>query len=172
MVHEPPNASRRLLGGLWLPEFTGPPGALFDVRPVAFIPAWAVVLGVAGGFVATVLLTHAEYVAHGTCFGYAGPAFNMLINPIYEEVIFRGWILGRLARYYRANLPAIAVSSVLFGLLHLRNIYWLEPERLVGVMLYTGLILGPVLAWVTLRCRSVWPAVVLHYLNNLTYYLR
>jgi membrane protease YdiL (CAAX protease family) len=29
-----------------------------------------------------------------------------------------------------------------------------------------------VLAWLTLRCRSVWPAVILHYLNNLFYFVR
>jgi membrane protease YdiL (CAAX protease family) len=29
-----------------------------------------------------------------------------------------------------------------------------------------------VLGYAALRCRSVWPAVILHYLNNLTYFLR
>jgi membrane protease YdiL (CAAX protease family) len=60
----------------------------------------------------------------------------------------------------------------LFGLVHFRNIYWLEPARLLGLMLTTGLVLGPIFAYVTLRTRTVWPAVILHYVNNLTYYLR
>ena len=38
-------------------------------------------------------------------------------------------------------------------------------------MLCTGLVIGPLLGYVSLRCRSVWPAVILHYLNNLGYYL-
>lgn len=32
-------------------------------------------------------------------------------------------------------------------------------------------VLSPVLGWITLRCRSVWPAVILHDANNLTYFL-
>lgn len=71
-----------------------------------------------------------------------------------------------------ANWFAIAVSSLLFGILHLRNIYWLETPRLVSNVLTTALVIGPVLGYVALRCRSVWPAVILHYANNLTYYLR
>lgn len=146
-------------------------GSLFELRRVWILAPWLQLLLVAALFVATVLLTHAEYVQKGTCFGYAGPAFNMLVNPIYEELVFRGWILGRLARGH-SRMLAIAVSSLLFGLLHLRNIYWLETPRLLGLMAYSGLFLGPLLALVTLRCRSVWPAVLLHYVNNLTYYLR
>ena len=135
------------------------------------MPGWFQVVLVVGLFIATVFLTNAEFRAKGTTFGFAGPAFNALVNPIYEELIFRGWILGRLARW-RSSAVAIAISSLLFGLLHLRNIFWLEPDALLKLVLYTGGVLGPVLGYVTLRCRSVWPAVILHYLNNLTYFLR
>jgi membrane protease YdiL (CAAX protease family) len=154
-----------------LDERLDDPRALFELRRVGPVPAWVQLLLVAGGFVATVLLTHAEYRAHGTVFGFPGPAFNVLVAPIYEELIFRGWILGRLAHRRPAWL-AILVSSLLFGLLHLRNIYWLDTATLVRSMLSSGLVLGPLLGWITLRCRSVWPAVILHYANNLTYFLR
>ena len=147
------------------------PSALFEFRRVWIFAPWMQICAVAGLFAATVLLTRAEFVAKGTCFGYPGPAFNMLVNPVYEELVFRGWILGRLARGHSRTL-AIAVSSLLFGLLHLRDIYWLEPPALLRLMAFAGLVLGPLLAWVTLRCRSLWPAVILHYVNNLSYYLR
>jgi membrane protease YdiL (CAAX protease family) len=64
------------------------------------------------------------------------------------------------------------VSSLLFGLVHLRNIYWLDAAAPAKNMAFTGLVLGPILAWVTLRLRTVWPAVILHYVNNLTYFVR
>jgi membrane protease YdiL (CAAX protease family) len=165
-----PGTSTPRDGPLRLPPLEDP-RALFELRRVAGLPAWLQLVLVAAGFVATVLLTHAEYRARGTSFGVAGPAFNVLVCPIYEELIFRGWILGRLAHRRPAWL-AIAVSSLLFGLLHLRNIFWLDTGALVRSMLFTGVVLGPLLAWVTLRCRSVWPAVILHYANNLTYFLR
>src|SRR5215470_5640063 len=97
------------------------PNVLFEFRRLGFVAPWMQVVAVVGLFVATVLLAHAEYRAKGTTFGFAGPAFNALVCPIYEELIFRGWILGRLARRHSA-LFAIAVSSLLFGVLHLRLI--------------------------------------------------
>lgn len=145
-------------------------GSLFEFRRVGPVPAAAQVVAVVLLFVTTVLCTHAEYRAHETVFGFPGPGFNVLFAPIYEELVFRGWILGQLARR-RSSAFAIAISSLLFGILHLRNIYWLVPERLVGQMVYTGAVFGPVAAWMTLKCRSLWPAVVVHYLNNLWYYV-
>jgi membrane protease YdiL (CAAX protease family) len=163
--------AQRWMVALRPPKFVGPISDLLEFRSWRLFPAWAQVILVVALFVLTVLLTHAEFVAKGTCFGFAGPAFNMLFNPIYEELIFRGWILGALARRH-SNRFAIVVSSLLFGIVHIRNIYWLEPSHLIGVMLSAGLITGPIFAYATLRCRSVWVAVILHYLNNLSYYLR
>jgi len=144
--------------------------SLFEFRRIWIVAPWAQVVLVVALFVTMVFATHAEFVAKGTVFGYAGPGFNALVCPIYEELIFRGWILAMLVRRH-PNWVAIAVSSLLFGILHLRNIYWLETSRLVGNVLTTGVVIGPVLGYVALRCRSVWPAVILHYANNLTYYL-
>ncbi len=162
---------RRIRRALRIEPWQGEPGEIFEFRRIGFVPAWIQVVAVAGLFVATVLLTHAEYRASGTVFGFPGPAFNVLVNPIYEELVFRGWILGRLARA-RSAATAVAVSSLLFGLLHLRNIYWLDTATLVRSMLFAGLCLGPLLGYVALRCRSVWPAVILHYANNLLYFAR
>jgi membrane protease YdiL (CAAX protease family) len=154
-----------------MPKFVGPISDLFEFRQCWRIPGWAQVVMVVALFVLTVYLTYVEYIAKGTCFGFPGPAFNVLFNPIYEEFIFRGWILGALARHH-SNRFAIVGSSILFGIVHIRNIFWLEPFQLASMMIFAGLITGPILGYVTLRCRSVWPAVMLHYLNNLSYYVR
>lgn len=145
--------------------------SLFEFRRVWRFPAWSLAVVIVGLFVTTVLCTYAEYRRTGLVFGFPGPAFYVLINPILEEVVFRGWILSRLVRRH-SNLFAILGSSLLFGLMHIRNIYWLEPWALVRMMVFTGLIFGPVAGYVTLRFRSLWPAVILHYVNNLGYYIR
>lgn len=145
--------------------------SLLDFRRAFGVPAWLQVVLVCVLWVATVLLTYAEYRRRGTVFGFPGPAFNVLFAPIWEELVFRGWILGRLVRRH-SNAFAIAVSSLLFGLLHLRNVYWLDTAQLAGSMAFTGLVLGPLLGWVTLKARSVWPAVILHFANNLVFYVR
>jgi len=162
-------AGRSLLAALRV-DAPDDPGTLFEFRRVGPVPAWCQVALVPLLFVATILLTHAEYLAKGTTFGFGGPGFNVLVAPLYEELVFRGWILGRLARARTATV-GLVVSSLLFGLLHLRLIFWLDTPALVRTMIYAGLVLSPVLGWITLRCRSVWPAVILHYANNLTYFL-
>lgn len=160
----------RIAARLRLPGRDAAPD-LLALRRVGPLPAWGVGAMVVALYLATIAATLAEFRAGGTVFGYPGPAFFVLLAPIVEELVFRGWLLGRLER----ALPpagAIATSSLLFGLHHVRNVFWREPAAVLGQVLFTGLVLGPLLAYVTLRGRSVWPAVVLHYLNNLTWYLR
>lgn len=144
--------------------------SLFAFRNCLGVPAWLWLTGVVASFVTVVLMTHAEYRAEGTVYGFPGAAFNVLVSPIYEELIFRGWILSRLVRRNSTGI-SIVVSSLLFGLLHLRLIYWLETPALLRAMAVTGLVYGPILAYLTLRFRSLWPGVILHYAINLSYYL-
>lgn len=160
----------RILSALRIERVDRRKDSLLEFRRVWVFPVWVQASLVVGLFVATVLCTYAEFRDKGTVFGFDGPAFNVLFNPIYEELIFRGWILGMLARRH-SSIVAIAVSSLLFGLVHIRNIYWLDTGSLIRTMAYTGLVLGPILGYVTLRFRTVWPAVILHYLNNLAYYI-
>ena len=96
--------------------------------------------------------------------GYA-PGVALLFVPIYEELIFRGVILRFFEKHYGA-IRGIIFVSVLFGLWHLKNIFWLPPDALRDQLLYTALIFSPITCWVTLKTRSVWFAVMLHYLNN------
>jgi len=146
------------------------PGDLFAFRRAGPLTVTAQVVTVVALYVATILLTHREYVARGTVFGYPGPAFVVLFAPITEELVFRGWVLGQMAA--RLSRPAALIgSSLLFGLYHLRNVYWLEADALLRQMAFTGLVLGPILAYLTLRFRTLWPAVILHGANNLAYYL-
>ena len=141
--------------------------SLFAWRRVLGVPVWVQVLIVLALWTTAVLLAHAEYTEHGTSFGYAGPATLTLFVPIYEELVFRGFVLTALLRGTGPK-RAILFSSLLFGLWHLKNISWHpSTEALVHQMVYAGLVVGPILAWVTLRLRTLWPAVMLHYANNL-----
>ncbi len=38
---------------------------------------------------------------------------------------------------------------------------------LTSQVLYTALIFGPITAAIALKTRTIWPGVILHYLNNL-----
>jgi len=69
------------------------------------------------------------------CFLFAGMTFavTILFAPIFEELIFRGWILDDLA--YQ--------------------------------MIYATLVVGPLLGYMALKAKTIWPGVILHYLNNI-----
>ena len=80
--------------------------------------------------------------------------FLFALTPaICEEALFRGLILRSLLRRFPAGI-SILIASLLFGLFH-------GTERLLPTAT-----LGVLLALVTWRSGSLWPAVILHALNN------
>jgi len=74
--------------------------------------------------------------------------------PIWEELLFRGVILQALLTRWSTWL-AIAVSSVLFGLIHLHPVH--------GVI---ALVIGIALGAATVVTGSIWAAILIHIVNN------
>lgn len=91
---------------------------------------------------------------------------SLLFAPIYEEIIFRGLILMTLLKHYSAT-RSIVVSSLLFGLWHLKNVFYLDTDHLIQQLIYTTFFFGPVTAWLALKLKTLWPGIIIHYLNNL-----
>ncbi len=83
----------------------------------------------------------------------------VLAAPLFEEVLFRGFLLPGLARSpYLRGAGAVLLSSVLFALPHLQY-------DLIDMTAVFGL--GVVFAVVRLRTGSTWLAIGLHALVNL-----
>ena len=80
-----------------------------------------------------------------------------LTPAICEEFLFRGVVLSG-TRWQLSPLWVIALNGVLFGAFHV-------PSATVFRFLPSA-ILGMLLAWVVLRTRSIWPGVLMHFLNN------
>jgi membrane protease YdiL (CAAX protease family) len=72
----------------------------------------------------------------------------------YEEVLFRGFVLGRLLAASRKAWLAIGVSAVIFAVIHAPGQGWFAVLQILP--------LGAALAWLSLRRRSVWPAILCH----------
>ncbi len=80
----------------------------------------------------------------------------VVIAPVAEEVVFRGVVLGAMAERW-GIWTSITVTSVVFAMSHL-NWTTLLPTMLLGVAA----------GWLAVRRPSLWPAITLHALYNLT----
>ena len=83
-----------------------------------------------------------------------------LLAPISEELVFRGAILRALLRWTPRHWVAIAISAVLFALIHA------NPAQMPHAFLI-GLLLG----WLYYRTDSIVPGIVYHWVNNSVAYV-
>ena len=79
----------------------------------------------------------------------------VVMAPIGEEVVFRGFLQKFLEEYWKDITRAVLVTSLFFAMIHF-NPYWTIQIYLLGV------ILG-FLSW---RTKSIIPSIVLHSMNN------
>ena len=79
---------------------------------------------------------------------------SLVVVPAFvEELLFRGVILSNLLPFGKGT--AIIGSAMLFGLMHQ------NAEQL----LYATAA-GAVLGWIFVQTRSIWPCVLMHFVNN------
>lgn len=82
-----------------------------------------------------------------------------LIQPFFEELLFRGYILRLIQRYF-GTWTAIILSSILFGLVHAPN----DNFSILGLLsiALSGLLMG----WLFVRTESLWAPTGLHFSWN------
>lgn len=78
----------------------------------------------------------------------------VVLPPIIEETIFRGFIFPAFSKRFGAVIGAIA-TSMLFGIAHLQ----------ANISLYT-FILSLLLCYMYYRLKSIFPGMALHMINN------
>lgn len=123
---------------------------------------WFVVIGMSAALLAfslgasslTALLVP-DYVAQAEVSADAGVGILaislVVLPPLVEEIIFRGFLLERWSVKWRVGV-AVIVQAVAFGILHV------DP---VGAGVF-----GVVMALMYLRCRSLWVPITMHAINN------
>lgn len=82
-----------------------------------------------------------------------GIIYVTILAPIFEEIIFRSWLLNTLKKY--GTIPAIVISSLTFGIFH-GTVYQAIPAIFIGV----------ILAILTLKYGSIIPAIIIHLISN------
>ena len=83
-------------------------------------------------------------------------AFSCLVvlAPVCEEIIFRGWLYGKL-RFRMSAVPAIIITSVLFGIMH--------GQWNVGVTVFAMSVIMCIMRELT---GTIWGGVILHMIKN------
>ncbi|MBL50661.1 MAG: hypothetical protein CMG57_01730 [Candidatus Marinimicrobia bacterium] len=79
----------------------------------------------------------------------------VLIAPLGEELLFRGFLQQFLEKYWKDVTRAILITALFFAMIHM-NPFWFIQIYLLGILL-------GFLAW---RTGSVLPPLILHGMNN------
>jgi uncharacterized protein len=93
---------------------------------------------------------------------YAATAF-------FEEAIYRGAILSLLRP--KGIWPAVLISSLLFGLVHLSNIALRGNPGLIALQALGAFTGGIGMAAIRIRTRTIWTVIALHALHDLFFQL-
>ena len=80
----------------------------------------------------------------------------VVLAPIVEELVFRG-LMQRWLSTHIPTVASIALTSILFALYHLS--FWAAPLNIA---------LGACAGYLSQRCKTLYPAIVLHMLYNAT----
>ena len=81
----------------------------------------------------------------------------VIMAPIVEELLFRGAIEGYLLRKWKHPAGAIVFSSLVFGLVHGN---WVQAPF--------AFVIGLALGWMYYRTGSLFPGILMHFVNNST----
>ncbi|MBP2478907.1 membrane protease YdiL (CAAX protease family) [Crossiella equi] len=102
-------------------------------------------------------------LAWGSVGGFVGTAGMMISVATLEEILFRG-VLFRILEERTGTVPALVLSSLLFGATHLANV----NATLWGT-LSIALTGGTMLAAAYVATRSLWFPIGLHFAWNFTH---
>ena len=84
-----------------------------------------------------------------------------------EELVYRGFVYGAAAYLLHSQLYALALSSVVFGLAHMRNLWWAGWRRSWHTSTYAGFKAGPVLGAIRWLNGDIYLGMLLHFIHNL-----
>lgn len=79
--------------------------------------------------------------------------YTCVIAPIFEEIIFRGFILKSMLKY--GNLTATIVSSIMFSMFHFNLVQFINP-----------VLMGIIFCFITIKSNSIKSSIIAHMFNN------
>ena len=99
--------------------------------------------------------------------------YSSIVTPIFEELIFRGYIWNELNQIFTSEWKTYIITTILFALWHLgyiSSIAFRVEDDLLNVMIWkviTGLCFGIALGAVRLKTKNCYSTMILHGVMNL-----
>lgn len=99
--------------------------------------------------------------------------YSSIVTPIFEELIFRGYVWNKLNTIFSKEWKTFIVSTVLFSLWHIgyiSSIAFRVENGLASAMIWkviTGLCFGIILGAVRLKTKNSYSTILLHGVLNI-----
>lgn len=98
----------------------------------------------------------------------AGFINAIIIAPLFEEVVFRGFVLGTLQKSKVSFWFANFVAALMFLGIHVPGWYFMGSLTSVSVItIFSILVIGLIAGYAKERSGSTWASVFFHFINNL-----
>lgn len=98
--------------------------------------------------------------------GFVMTLTEYAIVGLYEEVLVRGFLVGHMMYHWRDDkrkvFKSVLWSSVIFGVLHIGNIFSGQGVATTLFQISYSTILGIVFAAVYIRTQNLWSVVIIH----------
>lgn len=88
----------------------------------------------------------------------------LFIQTAYEEVLFRGYLMQWMGKYFRYPIIPVIITGIVFGAMHMMNP---EVSEFGNTVMIDYISIGLTLGIVTLLSDSLELAMGLHFANNL-----
>ena len=85
-----------------------------------------------------------------------------------EEILFRGIIFGLAQLVWNNIYISVAVSSLAFGIWHLKNIAWHGVKKSIIQFFYTAFIYGPIFCLMRIYTQDLYLVIFFHYITDAT----
>lgn len=93
---------------------------------------------------------------------------SSLAVSYWEEILFRGFIYGGCLLIWHNTVVAVVATSLIFGIFHLRNLWWSSRRQVLFSCLYAALWFGPVAGVLRWWSGDIYLGIALHAVNNFT----
>lgn len=100
-------------------------------------------------------------------------AYSSIVTPIFEELIFRGYVWNKLNTIFLKEWKTYIISTVLFALWHIgyiSSIAFRMENGLANAMIWkviTGLCFGIILGAIRIKTKNSYSTILLHGVLNI-----